>query len=82
MKKGVIGFIVGLLIVAVVFVCTVLVMSSINNRTFTEEIKSWGQKEEKVIEEDVVEDNVDSGTEENPEVENGTETTAMITLTI
>ena len=46
MKKYIIGFIGGLLILAVVFCITVLVMGSLHDKSFTDEIKSWGETEE------------------------------------
>lgn len=80
MKKGLIGFLIGLIIIVVGFVSTVLVMASVNDRTFTGEIKSWFE-DEKVVEipEDElpeVNDGDESETDEGVE----TEPTAIITI--
>lgn len=41
MKKGLLGFLIGLLVVAIVFVVTVLIMASVHGVNFIEEIQSW-----------------------------------------
>lgn len=52
MKKFILGFISTLLLLAMIFCITVLIMASVNNRTFTGEIKSWSSKQEKVVTDD------------------------------
>ena len=44
-KKVLLGVIISLLVIAVAFVVTVLVMSSVNGRSFDQEILSWFHKE-------------------------------------
>lgn len=41
MKKGVIGFFVGLFFLTILFVCVTLAMSSIHGVNFVQEIQSW-----------------------------------------
>lgn len=79
MKKGLIGFLVGLFVIAVVFISTVSIMSSVNKRTFTEEINSWfdTEKTETLPDEELPEDT--EGEEDNTEGEVNTEATALIT---
>lgn len=48
-KVGLKGFLIGLTVIAVVFVLTVLIMASCNGRSFPDEIKSWGAKEEQTL---------------------------------
>ena len=70
MNKGLKGFLFGLFVLVVGFVLTVLVMGSINNRSFIDEIKSWGDSsQESVIEDETTEDT---------ETDTSTETSAMI----
>ena len=86
MNKYLKGFIFGILGLAVVFCLTVLIMGSINNRNFVDEIKSWGQTEEETVTPD--NENTDTGegteegTDEGTQTESGTgvETTAFITV--
>lgn len=44
-KKVLLSVIISLLVIAVAFVVTVLVMSSVNGRSFDQEILSWFNKE-------------------------------------
>ena len=44
-KKVLLGVIISLLVIAVAFVITVLVMASVNGRSFDQEILSWFNKE-------------------------------------
>lgn len=41
LKTAILGFITGLIILAIAFVITVLIMASINGRSFDQEILSW-----------------------------------------
>lgn len=41
MSKTVVGIILSLIILALVFVVTVLILGSVHNLSFVEEIKSW-----------------------------------------
>ena len=42
---GIKGFVIGVFVLALIFVITVLIMASCNGRSFTEEISSWGQEQ-------------------------------------
>lgn len=41
MNKGLKGFLIGILAVALIFVCTVLILASVHGVNFVEEIQSW-----------------------------------------
>lgn len=79
MKKGILGFLVGIFVIAVVFVSTVFIMADTHGNTFAGEIKSWFETEETTeIPDDVVDDNVND--EAGDETDENTETTAVITV--
>lgn len=75
MKKGIIGFLTGLFVLAVGFCLTVLIMASANNRNFVDEIKSWGESQnEQVLPDDELPEDIET------ETGNETETTAIILI--
>ena len=86
MSKYLKGFIIGMFVIVVGFVLTVLIMASVNNRSFTEEIKSWGETEQSteipdnVIEDDLTGEEDTEGEETNADEGTDTETQAVITL--
>ena len=46
MSRGIKGLLTGIFVLAVGFILTVLIMSSIHKTTFVDEIKSWGNTEQ------------------------------------
>lgn len=44
-KIAIAGFVIGLIVLILAFVITVLIMSSVNGRSFDQEILSWFNKE-------------------------------------
>lgn len=58
MSKTALGVIISLIIIALIFVATVLILGSVHGLSFTEEIKSWFDTVETV--EPVIEDSTEA----------------------
>lgn len=83
MSKQLRGFLIGIFGLAIVFVLTVLVMGSVNGRNFVDEIKSWGDSmQEEVVDpgDNTLTEGENSDNEVEDNVENETQTTAVITI--